>query len=403
MTTFRTLDDIDLAGKRVLVRIDIKVPIHDGRITDDTRIRAVATTVTEILKKGGKPILVAHRGRPNGRPDPALSLGLLRLPLSQAFSAPVTFAETGAHRTAGDWADAMEPGEVLLLENIRFYPGEETNAPNFAQALANLASVYVNDAFSVSHRAHASTVGVARLLPAVAGRQMEAELIALDKALSHPERPVVAVIGGAKVATKLDLTGNLMRKVDQIVIGGGMANTFLAAQGHDVGQSLCEHDLVDTARDIIRKSAAANCTIVLPSDVVVAEEFAANAAHQTVSVDACPFEAMILDAGPRTVADIIRRFKAARTIVWNGPLGAFEIRPFDAATNAAATAAAELAASGRALAVAGGGDTVAALNASGAADKFTYVSTAGGAFLEWLEGKTLPGIAALQSNEEEFA
>jgi phosphoglycerate kinase len=403
MNTFRTLDDVDLAGKHVLVRVDINVPVNNGLITDDTRIRTVTPTVTEILKKGGKPILVAHRGRPNGRPDPALSLGLLRLPLSQAFNAPVTFAETGAKRSARDWAEALEPGEVLLLENIRFHPGEETNAPNFAQALANLASVYVNDAFSVSHRTHASTVGVARLLPAVAGRQMEAELNALQRALSNPERPVVAVVGGAKVSTKLDLIGNLMGKVDQIIIGGGMANTFLAAQGRSVGQSLCEHELLDTARDIIRKAAANNCKIVLPSDVVIAREFAANAPHQTVASNACPDDAMILDAGPRTVADIIRRFEAAKTIVWNGPLGAFEIRPFDAATNAAATAAAELAASGRVLAVAGGGDTVAALNASGAADKFTYVSTAGGAFLEWLEGKTLPGIAALQSNEEEFA
>ncbi len=403
MNTFRTLDDIDLAGKRVLVRVDINVPVKNGLITDDTRIRAVAPTVTEILKKGGKPILLAHRGRPNGRPNPELSLGLLRLPLSEAFNAPVTFAETGAHRSARDWVDAMEPGDVLLLENMRFHPGEETNAPTFAQALANLASVYVDDAFSVSHRAHASTVGVARILPAVAGRQMEAELTALQKALSNPERPVIAVVGGAKISTKLDLIGNLMRKVDQIVIGGGMANTFLAAQGHNVGRSLCEHDLRDTARDIMRKAASANCKIILPSDVVVAEEFAADATHRTVAADACPDEAMILDAGARTVDDIIRRFQAARTIVWNGPLGAFEILPFDAATNAAATAAAELAASGRVLAVAGGGDTVAALNASGSAKKFTHVSTAGGAFLEWLEGKTLPGIAALQSNEEEFA
>lgn len=397
MSNFMTLDDVDIAGKRVLVRVDINVPIKDGEVTDDTRIRAIVPTVQKILSEGGKPILLSHRGRPKGKPDPELSLGILRLPLSMALDAPVKFAEANGFRNAKAWVDSLEPGEVLLLENIRFNPGEEANDPAFAGALADLGDIYVNDAFSVAHRAHASTVGLAQLLPAVAGRQMEAELKALEKALSSPERPVVAVVGGAKVSTKLGLLASLMSKVDEIIIGGGMANTFLAAQGKPVGKSLCEHDLLDTARDIVAKAASANCEIVLPKDVVVAWEFAANAANETLPADACPADAMILDAGPKSVEDIVKRFERAKTIVWNGPLGAFEIPPFNRATDAAARKVAELVGAGKVLAVAGGGDTVAALNGSGSAESFSYVSTAGGAFLEWLEGKTLPGVAALQT------
>ena len=393
MSSFKTLDDLDLKSKRVLVRVDINVPFKDGKVTDDTRIRAIVPTVRDILAKGGKPILMAHFGRPKGKPDPSMSLGMLREPLEKAIGAPVTFAGDNA----ADAVTAMKPGSVVLIENVRFHPGEEKNDAGYAGELAKLGDVYVNDAFSTAHRAHSSTEAIARLVPAAAGRLMEAELKALEKALSAPERPVIAVVGGAKVSTKLDLLGNLIKKVDQIVIGGGMANTFLAAQGKPVGKSLCEHDLADTARQIMAAAKSAGCEIVLPIDVVVAREFKANAANETVAADACPDDAMILDAGPKSVADITRRFEAAKTIVWNGPLGAFELEPFNAATNAAAIKAGELAAAGKVLAVAGGGDTVAALNAAGVADKFTYVSTAGGAFLEWLEGKTLPGVAALQS------
>ncbi len=397
MAGFRSLDQLDVAGKRVLIRVDINAPIQDGRVTDDTRIRAIVPTVREVLEKGGHPILLAHRGRPKGKANPELSLDVLRQPLSDALSAPVRFAIPAEGWPGTDWRlGDFGPGEVVLLENIRFYPGEEANDPAFSQALADLGDVYINDAFSVSHRAHASTVGVARLLPAGAGRQMEAELTALEKALSAPERPVIAVVGGAKVSSKLELLSNLIEKVDQIIIGGGMANTFLAAQGNPVGKSLCEHDLAETAREISAKAAQTNCEIVLPSDVVVSREFAAGAANETVAADACPDDAMILDAGPLSVADFARRFESARTIVWNGPLGAFEIEPFNAATDAAARKAAELAAAGKVLAVAGGGDTVAALNGCGATQDFSYVSTAGGAFLEWLEGKTLPGVAALE-------
>lgn len=393
MRNFKTLDDLDLAGKRVLVRVDINVPVKDGTVTDDTRIRAIVPTVHDILAKGGKPVLLAHFGRPKGKPDPSMSLAMLRAPLEKAIAAPVVFADGDARGAV----EAMKPGQVVLLENVRFNAGEEKNSPDYARELASLGDVYVNDAFSAAHRAHSSTEAVARLLPAAAGRLMQAELTALEKALSAPTRPVVAVVGGAKVSTKLDLLGNLIRKVDQVVIGGGMANTFLAAQGKPVGKSLCEHDLADTARSIMAAAKEAGCEIVLPVDVVVAREFKAHAANETVPADACPADAMILDAGPRTVALIADRFAAAKTIVWNGPLGAFELEPFNAATDAAARKAAELAASNKVLAVAGGGDTVAALNAAGVAEKFSYVSTAGGAFLEWLEGKTLPGVAALMS------
>lgn len=397
MPGYQSLDQVDVAGKRVLIRVDINAPIHDGKVTDDTRIRAIVPTVREILDKGGHPILLAHRGRPKGKADPELSLGVLQQPLADALAAPVKFAAPAAGWPDAAWqVGEIAPGEVVLLENIRFYPGEEANDSTFSQVLANLGDVYVNDAFSVSHRAHASTVGVAKLLPSAAGRLMEAELTALEKALAAPERPVIAVVGGAKVSTKLDLLANLIEKVDQIIIGGGMANTFLAAQGKPVGKSLCEHDLTGIAREITAKAARTSCEIVLPSDVVVAREFAAGAANETVAADACPDDAMILDAGPQSVADFARRFESAKTIVWNGPLGAFEIEPFNAATDAAARKAAELAAANKVLAVAGGGDTVAALNGCGATQDFSYVSTAGGAFLEWLEGKSLPGVAALE-------
>lgn len=395
--TYSTIDDLDLGGKRVLIRVDVNAPMKDGVVTDATRLRAIAPTVRDVLAKGGKPVLLAHFGRPKGKVDPALSLGLIAPALAEAIGVPVEFAPATIGPNAAAAIGALQPGAALLLENTRFYPEEEANDPGFAAALAALGDVYVNDAFSAAHRAHASTEGVARLLPSAAGRLMEAELRALEAALTDPARPVVAVVGGAKVSTKLELLGNLSRRVDQIVIGGGMANTFLAAQGVGVGRSLCEHDLADTARRIIDEAAKARCEIVLPLDIVVAREFKAGAPSETLAVDACPEDAMILDAGPKTIADIARRFEAAKTLVWNGPLGAFEIEPFNRATDAAARKAAELTAAGRLLSVAGGGDTVAALNASGSAERFTYVSTAGGAFLEWLEGKTLPGVAALET------
>ncbi|MEX2520602.1 MAG: phosphoglycerate kinase [Paracoccaceae bacterium] len=392
-----TIDDLDLSAKRVLIRVDVNAPMKDGVVTDATRLRAVGPTVRDVLAKGGKPILLAHFGRPKGKADPALSLRRIAPALAEAIGLPVEFSPATIGPDAAAAIAALQPGAALLLENTRFHPGEEANDPGFAAALAALGDVYVNDAFSAAHRAHASTEGIARLLPSVAGRLMQAELSALEAALTAPARPVIAVVGGAKISTKLELLGNLSRRVDQIVIGGGMANTFLAAKGVGVGRSLCEHEMAETARRIIDEAAKAGCEIVLPVDIVVAREFKSGAPSETVAGDACPEDAMILDAGPKTVADIVRRFEAAKTLVWNGPLGAFEIEPFNRATDAAARKAAELTAAGRLLSVAGGGDTVAALNASGSAARFSYVSTAGGAFLEWLEGKTLPGVAALES------
>ncbi len=393
---WKTLDDIDLAGKVVLTRVDLNVPVEAGRVTDATRIERIVPTVRDILAKGGKPVLLAHFGRPKGKRVDAMSLSVVRPALAEALGVPVTFHPDCVGDEAKAAVAAMTDGEVVLLENTRFHPGEEKNDGAFADALAALGDVYVNDAFSAAHRAHASTEGLARRLPSAAGRLMEAELTALERALGHPERPVVAVVGGAKVSTKLDLLSNLVRKVDQLVIGGGMANTFLAAEGVNVGKSLAEHDLVDTARRIMLEAGEAACEIVLPNDLVVARELRAGAANETVRVDACPEDAMILDAGPKTVEKIARVFESAKTLIWNGPLGAFEIEPFDAATNAAARKAAELTREGRLVSVAGGGDTVSALNRAGVADDFTYVSTAGGAFLEWMEGKTLPGVAALE-------
>ncbi len=389
--SWKSLDDMDLSGKRVLTRVDINVPMENGVVTDTTRIDRIVPTIKDILAKGGSPILLAHFGRPKGQYVPEMSLSPLVPSLKAAFGTSVTFIE----RPSRDMIDALPGDAVVLVENTRFSAMETDNDPKMAGFLATLGDVYCNDAFSAAHRAHASTEGVARLLPNCAGRLMQAELSALEAALGTPNRPVVAVVGGAKVSSKLDLLGNLVAKVDTLVIGGGMANTFLAAQGINVGKSLCEHDLADTARDIMAKAEAAGCTILLPSDVVVAREFAANAANETVDVTACPDDAMILDAGPASVAAIATALDAANTLVWNGPLGAFEIEPFDAATNAAAQKAADLTKAGSLVSVAGGGDTVAALNKAGAADHFTYISTAGGAFLEWMEGKELPGVLAL--------
>ena len=390
---WKTLDDMDLDGKRVLVRVDINVPMENGKVTDITRIARIAQTVYDIQDAGGKVILMAHYGRPKGKVVEEMSLIHIAPAVADELGVPITFADS-------DYRDAvkeMQNDEVLLLENLRFNPGEEANDMGFAKRLASLCDVYVNDAFSAAHRAHASTHAIATLRPSCAGRLMAQELSALEAALGTPKRPVVAVVGGAKVSTKLDLLGNLVGKVDHLVIGGGMANTFLAAQGINVGQSLCEHNLADTAREILSKAEAAGCEIILPRDIVVAREFKAGADSETVAPDACPADAMILDAGPATVAYIEEVLENAKTLIWNGPLGAFEIEPFNAATNAAAKVAAKLTNSGKLISVAGGGDTVAALNQADAADKFTYISTAGGAFLEWMEGKELPGIAALQN------
>ncbi|WP_109464734.1 phosphoglycerate kinase [Albibacillus kandeliae] len=392
---WNTLDDMDLAGKRVLVRVDINVPVENGQVTDDTRIRRIVPTIEDILAKGGKPILIAHFGRPKGKVVLDLSLRVTLKALEAALGRKVAFDET--LEAAESQTDEQRAADVILLENIRFHPGEEKNDPEFAKRLAALGDVYCNDAFSAAHRAHASTEALARLLPSCAGRLMQAELEALEAALGAPERPVVAVVGGAKVSTKLDLLGNLVEKVDMLVIGGGMANTFLAAEGIDVGKSLCEHEMAETARAIAKKAGEAGCELLLPMDAVVAREFKAGAENEVVVAENVPADAMILDAGPESVAHILQAFGKAKTLIWNGPLGAFEIDPFDAATNAAAKAAAELTRAGKLVSVAGGGDTVAALNKSGAAEDFTYISTAGGAFLEWMEGKILPGVAALET------
>jgi phosphoglycerate kinase len=392
---WKTIDDMEMADKTVLVRVDINVPVEAGHVTDATRIEKIVPTIRDIQGRGGKPVLLAHFGRPKGQVVPEMSLRITLPALEAALGQKVAFAEDCIGAPAKKAVAAMGPGDVLLLENTRFHAGEEKNDPAMAAALAALGQVYVNDAFSAAHRAHASTEGIAHLMPSCAGRLMEAELKALNAALGEPERPVVAVVGGAKVSTKLDLLGNLVEKVDHLVIGGGMANTFLVARGIEVGVSLAERDMADTARAILEKAKKTGCSIELPVDVVVAREFKAGAANQTVAADACPADAMILDAGPETVDLIAEVFARCRTLIWNGPLGAFEIEPFDAATNAAARKAAELTRGGRLVSVAGGGDTVAALNKAGVAGDFSYISTAGGAFLEWMEGKVLPGVAAL--------
>jgi phosphoglycerate kinase len=388
---WKTLDDLDLNGKAVLTRVDINVPMEGDRVTDTTRIDKIVPTVKDIQGKGGKVVLLAHFDRPKGKVVPEMSLRRVQPALEAALGETVTFIE----RPDRAMIDALPARAVVLVENTRFTPLEEANDPAMAQFLAGLGDVFCNDAFSAAHRAHASTEGVARLLPNCAGRLMEAELKALEAALGAPKRPLVAVVGGAKVSTKIELLANLVGKVDHLVIGGGMANTFLVAEGIEVGKSLAERDMAETAREIRHRAQKAGCQIHLPIDIVVARAFKAGAESQTLDVHDCPPDAMILDAGPRTVAAVEAVFAAARTLIWNGPLGAFEIAPFDAATNAAARAAARLTRAGGLISVAGGGDTVAALNAAGAADGFSFISTAGGAFLEWMEGKELPGVRAL--------
>lgn len=392
---WKTLDDMDLAGKVVLTRVDINVPVADGKVTDATRIERIKPTIDDILEKGGKPVLLAHFGRPKGQVVPEMSLELIKDAVSDVLGVPVKFASDCIGGPAKEGVAELGEGEVLLLENTRFHEGETKNDGQFAASLAALGDVYVNDAFSAAHRAHGSTEGVAKLLPSCAGRLMQAELSALEAALSTPERPVVAVVGGAKVSTKLDLLGNLVRKVDYLVIGGGMANTFLAAEGVDVGKSLCEHDLADTAREIIKKADEAGCEIVLPVDVVIAREFKANAENEVVPVTECPADAMIFDAGPKSVERISEIIAGAKTLIMNGPLGVFELEPFGKGTFAMIEKIAEQTKAGALVSVAGGGDTVASINASGHGADFTYISTAGGAFLEWMEGKELPGVVAL--------
>lgn len=395
MAEFKTIDDMDLNGKAVLIRVDLNVPVDQGRVTDTTRIDKIVPTVKDIQAKGGNPVLLAHFGRPKGKRVESMSLKQIVPALEAALGQSVAFADDCIGGPAKRVVAALEPGDVALLENTRFHEGEEKNDQIFAASLAALGGAYINDAFSASHRAHASTEGLARLLDAGAGRLMEAELKALDAALGDPQRPVAAVVGGAKVSTKLDLLMNLIDKVDHLIIGGGMANTFLVAKGVEVGKSLAERDMADTARAILEKAEAGGCTIHLPTDIVVAREFRAGAESEVLPVDQCPADAMILDAGPETVKAIREIFANCRTLVWNGPLGAFEIEPFNQATNAAAQAAAEATREDRLISVAGGGDTVAALNQAGVAGDFTFISTAGGAFLEWMEGKDLPGVAAL--------
>ena len=398
MTAFRTLDDIEVAGKRVLVRVDLNVPMREGAVGDTTRIDRVAPTLAELAGRGAKVIVASHFGRPKGKPVAAMSLGPIAEPLSQALDGlPVRFVPDCAGAEAEAAVATLAPGEVALLENLRFHAGEEANHPAFADALAGLADLYVNDAFSAAHRAHASTTAVAERLPNAAGRLMQGELEALDKALQAPERPVIAIVGGAKVSTKLALLANLIERMDRLVIGGAMANTFLHAQGVSVGASLHEPDLAADARRIMEEASGAGCRIVLPTDVVVTQEFREGAESTTVPVVDVPPDGMILDLGPDTCARIEGALAASRSLVWNGPLGAFEIAPFDQATMRCARAAARLTEEGGLLSVAGGGDTVAALQGAGVLGAFSYVSTAGGAFLEWLEGKTLPGVAALET------
>ena len=393
--TFRTLDDVDVKGKRVLLRVDLNVPMENGRVTDTTRLERVSPTITEISDKGGKVILLAHFGRPKGR-DAKDSLKPVAAALSQVIGKPVAFADDCVGDVAQQAIAAMKDGDILCLENTRFHQQEEKNDPAFVAELAKLGDIWVNDAFSAAHRAHASTEGLGHKLPAYAGRTMQAELDALQKALEAPAKPVIAIIGGAKVSTKIDLLQNLVSKVDALVIGGGMANTFLHAQGVGIGKSLAEKNLAATALRIIEKADAANCAIILPVDAVVAYHFAAHAPSHAYGLDAIPAEGMILDVAPQSIARIHAAIDDAATLVWNGPLGAFEMTPFDHGTVAAAKHAANRTKAKKLISVAGGGDTVAALNQAGVADDFTYVSTAGGAFLEWMEGKPLPGVEVLR-------
>jgi len=397
MTKFKTIDDLDVAGKRVLVRADLNVPMKDGEVADATRIVRTVPTLVELADKGGRVIVMSHLGRPKGRVVDSLSLRPVAAALGAAVDGrAVAFAADCVGPDASTAAAAMADGDIVMVENLRFHAGEEGNDPAFAKELVALGDVYVNDAFSCAHRAHASTEAIARLLPAAAGRLMQAELEALASALDEPRHPVAAVVGGAKISTKMDALGHLVDKTDLLIIGGAMANTFLLARGVKVGRSLCEPDMTGAARAIMAAASRAGCGIALPVDAVVAREFAEGAESETVPVDAIPADAMILDLGPASVADLVRRLEGCRTLVWNGPLGAFEVSPFDAGTTALARAVARLTKEGRLISVAGGGDTVAALAKAGVGDGFTYVSTAGGAFLEWLEGKVLPGVAALR-------
>ncbi|MEE9301165.1 MAG: phosphoglycerate kinase [Alphaproteobacteria bacterium] len=394
---FRTIDGLEVDGKRVLVRVDLNVPMEDGAITDASRIDGIAPTVNELAGRGAKVILISHFGRPKGKRVEAMSLAPLIEPLERALKCGrIAFAADCIGDEARRIVETLEPGEIALLENLRFHAGEEANDPAFAQALAELGELYVNDAFAAAHRGHASIVGLARRLPAAAGRLMERELDALARALEQPERPVTAIVGGAKISTKLKLLGNLAAKVDFLVIGGGMANTLLAAGGVDVGRSLCDRELLEPARGIIERAKRTACALLLPVDAVIARDFKRGAASETVLIDAVPADAMILDLGPRTVRGIRHRLEASKTLVWNVPLGAFEIPPFDAATAEVAREAARLTREGALLSVAGGGDTLAALAQAGVAADFSYLSSAGGAFLEWLEGRALPGVEALR-------
>lgn len=396
MSRFQTLDQLDVKAKRVLLRVDLNLPMQDGKVTDLTRVDRVLPTIRELSDKAAHVILLAHFGRPDGKRVEKYSLKPIGNVLAEHLGRPVSFANDCVGSAAKVAVQALGHGEILLLENTRFHAEEEKNDPNFVRQLAELGDFYVNDAFSCAHRAHASTEGLAHLLPAAAGRNMQAELEALEKALGSPARPVAAMVGGAKISTKLDLLGNLVARVDYLIIGGGMANTFLYAQGRDVGKSLCEKDLAETARQIMAKAKAVGCTIILPSDVITAKEFKAGAACKVYSVEAVPADDMILDIGPQSIAALSKLLNDCKTLVWNGPLGAFELPPFDAGTVAVAQRAAHLTKAGKLLSVAGGGDTVAALSHANVVEDFSYVSTAGGAFLEWLEGKSLPGIKALE-------
>jgi len=395
MTAFRTLDQVDVKGKRVLMRVDLNVPVENGVVSDSTRIERVAPAITEIADKGGKDILLSHFGRPKGR-DPKQSLKPVAAEVSRIIKRPVKFADDCIGGVAEQAVAAMKPGDILCLENTRFHAGEEKNDPAFVSALAKLGDIWVNDAFSAAHRAHASTEGLGHKLPAYAGRTMQAEVEALANALENPQRPLTAIVGGAKVSTKLDLLGNLLDKVNALIIGGAMANTFLLAQGKNVGKSLAEPDLVPTARAIMDKARSEKREIILPVDVVTAAKLETNASSRVIDADKVGGTDMILDIGPRSIEQVVSVLARAKTLVWNGPFGAFEVEPFDNGTVEVAEAAAELTEAGKLVSVAGGGDTVAALNVAGVADRLTYVSAAGGAFLEWLEGKRLPGVEVLR-------
>lgn len=396
MAYLHTLDEVDVKGKRLLLRVDLNLPMENGRVSDATRIERVLPTIQELSEKGGKVILLAHFGRPKGRRLEEDSLRQILPVLEHYLKQTIAFADDCVGRSASSVVDALKNSEIALLENTRFHKEEELNDASFIADLAKNGDIFINDAFSAAHRAHASTEGLAHALPAFAGRSMQAELEALNQALLNPQRPVIAIVGGAKVSTKLDLLGNLVSKTQYLVIAGGMANTFLSAQGVNVGKSLCEHDLAPTAREVLAKAKAANCQIILPIDVVVAKKFEAHAPSSVCSIDKIGPDDMVLDVGPKSIAHVDALLRNCKTLVWNGPFGAFELPPFDQGTKLIAQCAAQLTIEGKLRSIAGGGDTVAALSQAGTAEKFSYVSTAGGAFLEWLEGRTLPGVAALE-------